>query len=125
MTPVNLVRHNSLELQQFGGECVDDSLSMDTQDIVDQPAFSITEIAVRFCALDNLHAFLSTYSSWTIDIDFYDFPQVMNDEDACFKYQAQFGREYNEDDFLIFNVAVRYPETVVSSYVILEKIQHP
>lgn len=45
MTPVNLVRHNSLELQQFG-ECPDDSLSMDTQDIVDQPAFSITEIAV-------------------------------------------------------------------------------
>lgn len=48
MTPVNLVRHNSLELQQFGGDCVDDSLSMDTQDIVDQPAFtSITEIAVN------------------------------------------------------------------------------
>lgn len=47
MTPVNLVRHNSLELQQFGGDCVDDSLSMDTQDIIDQPAFtSITEIAV-------------------------------------------------------------------------------
>lgn len=47
MTPVNLVRHNSLELQQFGGDCIDDSLSMDTQDIVDQPAFtSITEIAV-------------------------------------------------------------------------------
>lgn len=46
MTPVNLVRHNSLELQQFGGDCVDDSLSMDTQDVVDQPAFSITEIAV-------------------------------------------------------------------------------
>lgn len=46
MTPVNLVRHNSLELQQFGGDCVDDSLSMDTQDIVDQPVFtSITEIA--------------------------------------------------------------------------------
>lgn len=47
MTPVNLVRHNSVELQQFGGDCVDDSLSMDTQDIIDQPAFtSITEIAV-------------------------------------------------------------------------------
>jgi len=47
MTPINLVRHNSLELQQFGGDCIDDSLSMDTQDIVDQPAFtSITEIAV-------------------------------------------------------------------------------
>lgn len=47
MTPVNLVRHNSLELQQFGGDCIDDSLSMDTQDIVDQPPFtSITEIAV-------------------------------------------------------------------------------
>lgn len=47
MTPVNLVRHNSLELQQFGGDCIEDSLSMDTQDIVDQPAFtSITEIAV-------------------------------------------------------------------------------
>lgn len=51
MTPVNLVRHSSLELQ-FGGEygdpvdTVDDSMSMDTQDIVDQPAISITEIAV-------------------------------------------------------------------------------
>ncbi|XP_034182768.1 glycerophosphocholine phosphodiesterase GPCPD1 isoform X3 [Osmia lignaria lignaria] len=82
MTPVNLVRHNSLELQQFGGDCVDDSLSMDTQDIVDQPAFSITEIA------------------------------VMNDEEAHFKLQEQFGRAYNEDEFIIFNVAVRYPETI-------------
>ncbi|KAG7208839.1 hypothetical protein KM043_015026 [Ampulex compressa] len=82
MTPVNLVRHNSLELQQFGGDCVDDSLSMDTQDIVDQPAFSITEIA------------------------------VMNDEESHFKFQEQFGRAYNEDEFVIFNVAVRYPETI-------------
>ncbi|KAL6264932.1 hypothetical protein P5V15_005028 [Pogonomyrmex californicus] len=83
MTPVNLVKHNSLELQQFGGDCIDDSLSMDTQDIVDQPAFtSITEIA------------------------------VMNDEEARFTFQEQFGRPYNEDEFLIFNVAVRYPETI-------------
>ncbi|XP_076654229.1 glycerophosphocholine phosphodiesterase GPCPD1 isoform X2 [Halictus rubicundus] len=82
MTPVNLVRHNSLELQQFGGDCVDDSLSMDTQDIIDQPAFSITEIA------------------------------VMNDEEARFKIQEQFGRACHEDDFIVFNVAVRYPETV-------------
>ncbi|XP_011162338.1 glycerophosphocholine phosphodiesterase GPCPD1 [Solenopsis invicta] len=83
MTPVNLVRHNSLELQQFGGDCIDDSLSMDTQDIVDQPAFtSITEIA------------------------------VMDDEEARFTFQEQFGRPYNENDFLIFNVAVRYPETI-------------
>lgn len=48
MTPVNLIKHNSLELPQFTGDCVEDSLSMDTQDIVDQPAFSITEIAVSF-----------------------------------------------------------------------------
>ncbi|XP_076383973.1 glycerophosphocholine phosphodiesterase GPCPD1 isoform X2 [Megalopta genalis] len=82
MTPVNLVRHNSLELQQFGGDCVDDSLSVDTQDVVDQPAFSVTEIA------------------------------VMNDEEAHFKIQEQFGRAYHEDDFIVFNVAVRYPETI-------------
>ncbi|CAL7946892.1 unnamed protein product [Xylocopa violacea] len=82
MTPVNLVRHSSLELQQFGGDCVDDSLSMDTQDIVDQPAFSITEIA------------------------------AMNDEEARLKIQEQFGRAYDEDEFIIFNVAVRYPETI-------------
>ncbi|KMR00328.1 glycerophosphocholine phosphodiesterase gpcpd1-like protein [Lasius niger] len=70
-------------MQQFGGECVDDSLSMDTQDIVDQPAFtSITEIA------------------------------VMNEEEARFKSQEQFGHPYNEDEFLIFNVAIRYPETI-------------
>lgn len=87
MTPVNLVRHNSLELQQFGGDCVDDSLSMDTQDIIDQPAFSITEIA------------------------------AMNDEEAHFKIQEQFGRAYNEDEFIIFNVAVRYPETIVSNHI--------
>ncbi|XP_076161634.1 glycerophosphocholine phosphodiesterase GPCPD1 isoform X4 [Ptiloglossa arizonensis] len=82
MTPVNLVRHNSLELQQFGSDGIDDSLSMDTQDVIDQPAFSITEIA------------------------------VMNDEEARFKIQEQFGRAYNEDDFIIFSAAVRYPETV-------------
>jgi len=59
MTPVNLVRHNSLELQQFGGDCVDDSLSMDTQDIVDQPTFtSITEIAVSFIIK---HLFVLTF----------------------------------------------------------------
>lgn len=88
MTPVNLVRHNSVELQQFGGDCVDDSLSMDTQDIIDQPAFtSITEIA------------------------------VMNDEEAKFKSQEQFGRPYNEDEFVIFNVAVRYTDTIVSFHV--------
>lgn len=40
----------------------------------------------------------------------------MNDEEAHFKYQEQFGREYNEEDFVIFNVAVRYPETIVSKY---------
>ncbi|XP_014608826.1 PREDICTED: glycerophosphocholine phosphodiesterase GPCPD1-like isoform X2 [Polistes canadensis] len=81
MTPVNLIRQHSLELQQFGNECIDDSLSMDTQDI-DQSAFSITEIA------------------------------VMNDEETRFKYQEQFGRACIEDEFIIFNVAVRYPETV-------------
>lgn len=47
MTPVNLVRNNSIELPQYGGDALDDSLSMDTQDITDQPAFNITEIAVR------------------------------------------------------------------------------
>lgn len=39
----------------------------------------------------------------------------MNDEEARFKFQEQFGRPYNEEEFLIFNVAVRYPETIVSS----------
>ncbi|XP_043276191.1 glycerophosphocholine phosphodiesterase GPCPD1-like isoform X2 [Venturia canescens] len=82
MTPVNLVRHNSMEMPQFGGECVDDSLSMDTQDIVEQTPFNITEIA------------------------------VMNDEEATFKYQEQFGRAYQEDEFVVFNVAVRYPDTI-------------
>lgn len=38
----------------------------------------------------------------------------MNDEEATYKYQAQFGRAYEEDEFLIFSVAVRYPETIVS-----------
>ncbi|XP_044014465.1 glycerophosphocholine phosphodiesterase GPCPD1-like isoform X1 [Aphidius gifuensis] len=83
MTPVNLVRHNSLELPQLTGDCgVDDSLSMDTQDIIDQPAFSITEIS------------------------------VMNDEEARYKYQEQFGRAYEDDECVIFSVAVRYPETI-------------
>lgn len=39
----------------------------------------------------------------------------MDDEEARFKIQEQFGRAYNDDDFIIFNVAVRYPETVVSN----------
>lgn len=38
----------------------------------------------------------------------------MNEQEARFKSQEQFGRPYNEDEFLIFNVAVRYPETIVS-----------
>ncbi|KAL7304085.1 hypothetical protein TKK_0003546 [Trichogramma kaykai] len=81
MTPVNLVRHNSFELHQ-STDHIDESLSMDTLDYVDEPAFSITEVA------------------------------VMNDEEAHFKYQEQFGRNYKENEFLIFNAAVRYPETV-------------
>jgi hypothetical protein len=47
--------------------------------------------------------------------DSYELLQVMNDEEAHFKYQDQFGRAYSDDEFLIFNVAVRYPETVVST----------
>lgn len=39
----------------------------------------------------------------------------MNDEEARFKLQDQFGRAYNEDEFIIFNVAIQYPETVVCS----------
>lgn len=41
----------------------------------------------------------------------------MNDEEARLKFQEQFGRPYNEDEFVIFNVAVRYPETIVSFHV--------
>lgn len=41
----------------------------------------------------------------------------MNDEEARFAFQEQFGRPYNEDEFLIFNVAVRYPETIVSFHI--------
>lgn len=41
----------------------------------------------------------------------------MNDEEAHFKMQEQFGRAYNEDEFIIFNVAVRYPETIVSNHI--------
>ncbi|XP_063972976.1 glycerophosphocholine phosphodiesterase GPCPD1-like isoform X1 [Diachasmimorpha longicaudata] len=95
MTPVNLVRHSSVEMPQFAGECVEDSLSMDTQDIVDQPAFSITEIS------------------------------VMNDEEATFRYQQQFGRPYEEDETVIFSVAVRYPDTIaylVDFYVYTSRV---
>ncbi|XP_011302442.1 glycerophosphocholine phosphodiesterase GPCPD1 isoform X2 [Fopius arisanus] len=95
MTPVNLVRHSSVEMPQFTGECVEDSLSMDTQDIVDQPAFSITEIS------------------------------VMNDEEATFRYQQQFGRPYEEDETVIFSVAVRYPDTIaylVDYYVYTSRV---
>lgn len=113
MTPINLVRNNSLEMQQFGGECVDDSLSMDTQDIVDQPAFtSITEIAV--CIKSQKYLILLMNK---ILIKWYICFQVMNEEEARFKSQEQFGHPYNEDEFLIFNVAVRYPETIVSYHV--------
>lgn len=41
----------------------------------------------------------------------------MNDEESHYKFQEQFGRAYNEDDFIIFNVAVRYPETVVITQI--------
>ncbi|XP_043680401.1 glycerophosphocholine phosphodiesterase GPCPD1-like isoform X2 [Vespula pensylvanica] len=80
MTPLNLVKQHSYELQQFGNDYIDDST--DTQDIIDQSGFSITEIA------------------------------VMNDEEAQFRYQEQFGRAYAEDDCIIFNIAVRYLESV-------------
>lgn len=46
----------------------------------------------------------------------------MNDEEATFKYQEQFGRTYEEDEFLIFSVAVRYPETIVSKIIFVHLI---
>ena len=42
---------------------------------------------------------------------------MMNDEEARLTIQEQFGRPYNEDEFLLFNVAVRYPETIVSFHL--------
>lgn len=38
----------------------------------------------------------------------------MNDDEATYKNQEQFGRAYEDDEFLTFSVAVRYPETIVS-----------
>lgn len=98
MTPVNLIRHNSLELPQFTGDCgIDDSLSMDTQDIIDQPACSITEIS------------------------------VMNDDEAKYSYQKQFGRAYEDNECLIFSVAVRYPETIayLVDYYVYDSRNYP
>jgi len=37
MTLINLVRHNSLELQQFGADCIDDSLSIHKILLINSP----------------------------------------------------------------------------------------
>lgn len=49
--------------------------------------------------------------------------QVLNDENPRLKLQDQFGRVYNEDDCMIFNVAVQHPETIVRISHYLSKFE--
>ncbi|KAG5879201.1 hypothetical protein JTB14_030160 [Gonioctena quinquepunctata] len=80
VTPVNLARHNTFPKSL--SEALDESLSADTQDLVEDPKHAYTEVA------------------------------SLNDDDPTFKAQSQFGHELSKDDMLIFQSTVLFPANI-------------
>lgn len=81
VTPVNLLRHNT-NIPKTMSEALEESLSTDTQDIIDAPPHAFTEVA------------------------------VLNSDDCKFVKQGQFGKEYKSDEMLIFQSTVLFPTNI-------------
>lgn len=81
VTPVNLLRHNS-NIPKTMSEALEESLSADTQDMIDYPPHAYTEVA------------------------------TLNSEDCKFSKQGQFGKEYKSDEMLIFQSTVLFPTNI-------------
>lgn len=81
VTPVNLLRHNS-NIPKTMSEALDESLSTDTQDMIDYPPHAFTEVA------------------------------TLNSDDCKFTKQGQFGKEYKSDEMLIFQSTVLFPTNI-------------
>lgn len=81
VTPVNLLRHHS-NIPKTMSEALDESLSTDTQDMIDYPPHAFTEVA------------------------------ALNSEDCKFTKQGQFGKEYKGDEMLIFQSTVLFPTNI-------------
>ncbi|XP_023024329.2 glycerophosphocholine phosphodiesterase GPCPD1 [Leptinotarsa decemlineata] len=80
VTPVSLAHHSSFPKSL--SEALEESLSADTQDSVEHPKHSFTEVA------------------------------SLNDEDPTFQPQSQFGHQIRKDDMLIFQSTVLFPANV-------------
>lgn len=78
VTPVNLLKHNT-NIPKTMSEALEESLSAETQDQLENPKHAYTEVA------------------------------SLISEDPIFKPQNQFGHEYKSDDLLIFQSSVLFP----------------
>ncbi|KAJ8921091.1 hypothetical protein NQ315_015888 [Exocentrus adspersus] len=81
VTPVTLTRHSS-NFPKSMSEALDESLSADTQDSVENPKHAFTEVA------------------------------SLMDDDPTFHMQGQFGHELQKDDMLIFQSTVLFPANI-------------
>lgn len=81
VTPVNLLRHNT-NIPKTMSEALEESLSTDTQDMIDHPPHAYTEVA------------------------------ALNSDDCKFSKQGQFGLEYKSDEMLIFQSSVLFPTNI-------------
>ncbi|XP_017772131.1 PREDICTED: glycerophosphocholine phosphodiesterase GPCPD1-like [Nicrophorus vespilloides] len=80
VTPVNILQH-STNIPKTMSEALEESLSTDTQDIIEMPKHAMTEVA------------------------------DLNALDPGFHVQDQFGEEYKEGAMLIFQSTVLFPQT--------------
>lgn len=79
--PINIQRHNSV-IPKSMSEALEESLSADTQDAIENPKHTITEVA------------------------------RLNSEDPTFQLQHQFGHQLAEDDMLIFQTTLLFPANI-------------
>lgn len=76
VTPVNLVRHSTSSRRQTLTDILEESLSTDTQDVIEPPKHAYTVVA------------------------------SLNTSNPTFEPQEQFGKAYNADDILIYETRV-------------------
>lgn len=81
VTPVNLCKHNA-NIPKSMSEALEESLSTDTQDMLESPHHAYTEVA-SLC-----------------------------DQDSLFSKQGQFGKEYKENEMMIFQSTVLFPANI-------------
>lgn len=95
VTPLNLTRYNT-NCPKSISEALEESLSTDNQDVLENPKFAFTEVA------------------------------SLTSHDNSFHPQGQFGKEFNYGDMLVFQSTVLFPSNVaflIDLYIYSSKAQ--